>query len=158
MQRWHWRVAAVVAISITVAVSASSAYGSPELLAAGKATFYEDGIMEIVLKNRNLTCPECIGHVALLDCTHLATLVSLRYGGKVYEPLLVADCAARQHAPGLVRSGWAVDVEWQLAEQLGMTSPRRPLAYVEVYAYTEVKHGHEWPRKQLWRPRQPLPF
>jgi hypothetical protein len=101
------------------------------LAVTGTATYYADGVMADVVEYRQhvgqlAPCPECVGYVALLDPAHIGKRVWLKVPGRELEgPFLVADCAQRAHMARLVRSGWAVDVDWATAQRWQMAGPLR---------------------------------
>ena len=95
------------------------------LIASGLATRYDPGTMEQVYQNRlqwrQVTeCPECLGRVALLDCSRLDERVWLRVDGAWVGPVHVVDCAARHDRERLEKKGFAVDLSWLLAKWLGV--------------------------------------
>lgn len=61
----------------------------------GRAGRYYEGIMEIVLENRNLSADGYLGAVALESCAHIGETVFLKFGGGWEGPYLVADCGNR---------------------------------------------------------------
>jgi hypothetical protein len=102
--------------------------GSP-LPVAGKAMYYNPGIMQQVLAYRMqlgqvAPCGECVGYVALLRKGDLGRRVWLRWSdGAVEGPFLVIDVAARHHVSLLLSRGWAVDVDYATAMRHGMNRP-----------------------------------
>ena len=93
------------------------------LIATGLATRYDPGVMEQVYQNRlqwhQVTpCPECVGRVALLDCSRLDERVWLRVDGAWTGPVHVTDCAAGHDQIQLKKKSWAVDLGWLLAKAL----------------------------------------
>ena len=95
------------------------------LIASGMATRYDPQVMEQVYQNRlhwgQVTeCPECLGRVALLDCSRLDERVWLRVDGAWVGPVHVVDCAASHDRDGLKKKRFAVDLGWLLAKWLGV--------------------------------------
>lgn len=115
------------------------------LVIVGQATFYGPGVMDTVVANRAawgqaVTCSDCLGYVALADAAYIGHKVWLRRPGyQVEGPFMVADCARVQDRPNLERSGWAVDVDYGIAQRWGM---RGPLPGVEVYVASAGKITH----------------
>jgi hypothetical protein len=99
-------------------------YSQTALPYTGTATYYNPGIMELVLRYRTRIgqigpCPDCVGYVALSRAGDIGRKVWIRYGSDVVGPLLVIDCAAPWDFYRL-DGWWAVDVSWQLAERWRM--------------------------------------
>lgn len=73
-------------------------------------------------------CPECakgVG-VAVLDCSWIGRRIWLRGPDRrIVGPLVVADCAQREHRQVLERRGWVVDVPYALAMTWSMKGPVR---------------------------------
>ena len=95
------------------------------LIASGMATRYDPDVMGQVYQNRlrwgQVTeCPECLGRVALLDCSWLDERVWLRVDGAWVGPVHVADCAANHDQAALKKKKFAVDLGWLLARWLGV--------------------------------------
>ena len=95
------------------------------LIASGLATRYDPGTMDQVYQNRQrwgqvTECPECLGRVALLDCSRLDERVWLRVDGAWLGPVHVVDCAAGHDRERLVKKNFAVDLGWLLARWLGV--------------------------------------
>ena len=95
------------------------------LIAAGFATRYDADVMERSYQNHlrmgHVTpCPECVGRVALLDCSRLDDRVWLRVDGEWTGPIHVTDCAAGHDRDGLEKRRWAVDLSWPLAKLFGV--------------------------------------
>jgi hypothetical protein len=95
------------------------------LLVFGLATYMNPGVAEAVTANRI-----DYGHVAqgadpgravaLLDREHVGKTVWLQApGGRVVE-VVVVDCASGHDRARLERTGWAVDLSWELAVELGV--------------------------------------
>jgi hypothetical protein len=103
------------------------------LLVAGLAMYYEPGIFEEVLHNRQLPpCTECIGYVALLEPEHIGGQVWLRpFGQAPIGPFYVVDCGPQSPTAKaqLKARGWAVDVDPATWQRLGL--PKRPVS-IEV--------------------------
>ena len=106
------------------------------LIVSGLATRYSPDLMDQVVANRvrwgqlepGTDPARC---VALLDCS-LGNEVWLEMpGGRIAGPFVVADCAQENHRTGLIASGWAVDLSYELAMELGVMD--RPLAGVKVW-------------------------
>lgn len=99
------------------------------LLVTGLATYYEPGLFEEVLHNRQLPpCAECIGYVALLEPEYIGGQVWLRLEGQEpIGPFLIVDCGPQDPVAKatLKTRGWAVDVDWATWQRLGL--PRRPV-------------------------------
>ena len=108
------------------------------LIASGMATRYSPETMDQVYQNRLRwghvqPCSECVGRVALLDCSRLGQRVWLELPtGAIIGPVLVADCAASHHAEVLQDRGFAVDLSFELAESLGVVDA--PLPGVRVWS------------------------
>jgi hypothetical protein len=112
------------------------------LLIAGSATYYNPGLMDEVYANRLAwgqvqPCGECVGMVALLDAERIGERVWLSFDGGASHvgPMLVVDCATAAHRADLVRRGWAVDVDWDTWQRLGL--PKMPVP-VQVYVSRET--------------------
>jgi len=96
------------------------------LIASGMATRYSPETMDQVYQNRLRwghvqPCSECVGQVALLDCSRLGQRVWLESpSGAIVGPVLVVDCAASHHTDMLLERGFAVDLSYELAESLGV--------------------------------------
>jgi len=109
------------------------------IIAEGKATRYNPGVMEQVVANRlrwgqlNLDRPHA-GYVALADCKYLNRMVSLEIPGQgSFGPFLVADCGAEEHQQYLQDIGFAVDLSWQLAVRFGAV--QAPIRGVKVFLH-----------------------
>lgn len=107
------------------------------VIASGMATRYNPGVMETVVANRELwgqlpadTDPgRC---VALLECERIGDSVWVeKPDGAVYGPFVVADCAARQDRARLVHLGFAVDLSYEAALEIGVVDG--PLRGVRVW-------------------------
>ena len=96
------------------------------IIASGIATRYDPLVMDAVIENRSRwnqidASLDVRGYVALLDCERLGELVWLQApGGQVVGPVMVADCAQDAHRAELAHSGFAVDLSWELALELGV--------------------------------------
>jgi hypothetical protein len=65
-------------------------------------------------------CPECIGSIALVRAGDINRRVWLQIDAETVEgPFLVVDCAARQHVPRLLRTGWGADLDYATAKRWG---------------------------------------
>ncbi len=91
----------------------------------GMATFYAEGVMERVARNRGLSFK---GHgfkggVALMNCGDIGDYVWIKRGTQ-YEfegPFLVVDCSSREHLYfNVVINGIAVEVDWETSRRWGM--------------------------------------
>ena len=107
------------------------------LIVSGLATRYAPDTMSEVVQNRvrwgqvDLSV-EHDGYVALLDAEHIGRTVYLEMpDGTVSGPHLVADCAQEKHRGSLIERGWAVDLSYELAMELGVTNG--PLPGVRVW-------------------------
>ena len=107
------------------------------LIASGLATRYNPSVMDAVVANRvewgdvDLSIPH-VDYVALMDADHLGEQVWLELpDGRVSGPHLVVDCAARHHRAELKAKGFAVDLSFSLAQDLGVIDA--PLAGVKVW-------------------------
>ena len=106
------------------------------LIASGMATRYDPGVMRVVVSNRIMwgqlpidTDPaRC---VAMLDCDLIGDQVWVELGGNVHGPLTVADCAAMQDVARLAHLRFAVDLSWELAQELHVID--RPVHGVKVW-------------------------
>lgn len=109
----------------------------------GIATYYAYGIMEQVLQNRiawgQITTADinrckaagngtCAGYVATMRKGDMGRVIWVRGDGKyrggqdlVIGPLLVIDMGAQKDIPDLVAKNFVVDLQYQLAQQFGMT-------------------------------------
>lgn len=119
------------------------------LIAKGKATHYNPGLMDLVLANRirwghltpqHLAQPH-IGYVALRDACHIGSLVWMRFLGTVKPddveqdwagPFLVIDCGAVKDYEYLDRIGFAIDLSYELAVRYNTVG--RPIQNVQVWA------------------------
>lgn len=107
------------------------------LIASGLATRYDDGVMARVVANRvawgqlDLATPHD-SFVALLECDQIGNRVWLELpDGSVSGPHLVADCGAQHDRDDLEAKGFAVDLSYALAQELGVMDA--PLAGVKVW-------------------------
>ena len=119
-----------------MAILLSVALVWPPLVAEGRATRYDPGVMDQVIANRlrwgqlDLSQPHR-DYVALADCGRLNEQVWLLLAdGRVSGPHLVADCGAAHDQAHLAAIGFAVDLSWELAVALGALDA--PLAGVRV--------------------------
>ena len=98
------------------------------LIASGMATRYDPGVMQPTVANRirwghvpsGTDAAECL---ALMDCQRLGNLVWLEHGGTVDGPYTVCDCAQARHRDYLTRIGFAVDLSYELAQELELPMP-----------------------------------
>lgn len=118
----------VVYILIALAVALlflSQVEASPpprtQLPATGQATYYGDGIMQTVLRNRLRwghiqpgQCPACIGYVAMLWPADIGRAVCVEVNGQTYGPYLSIDVASSRDRPALIADGWILDVQYQV--------------------------------------------
>jgi len=108
-----------LSVSVPAPIVQTETHGGTRLPATGWATYYGDGIFEQVLANQlrydNIqpdTCPACVGNAAMLWPEDLDRIVCLlTEDGREYGPLWVVDSAASQHRQALIDSGWVVDLE-----------------------------------------------
>jgi hypothetical protein len=112
-------------------------------VAQGKATRYNPGVMDAVIGNRirwgqlDVGQPNR-GYVALADCGYLNQRVVIELpDGSFTGPYLVADCGAEQDQEHLQEIGFAVDLSWEVAQDLGVMD--RPLRGVKVYRFSGGK-------------------
>ena len=106
------------------------------LLASGMATRYAPGKMQAVVANRIMwghlpegTNPaEC---VAMLDCETIGNQVYVEVDSVIHGPYIVADCAAKQDIARLAYLRFAVDVSWEIAQEMGVIDD--PLRGVKVW-------------------------
>jgi|WetSurMetagenome_2_1015567.scaffolds.fasta_scaffold1129275_2 hypothetical protein len=100
-----------------------------ELLVAGLAMYYEPGLFEEVMHNRQLPpCVECIGYVALAEPAYIGGQVWLRpFGQAPLGPFYVVDVGPQDPVAKakLQERGWAVDVDPATWQRLGL--PKRPV-------------------------------
>ena len=95
------------------------------MIASGLATRYDPGVMDQVVENRvdwGQVDPSllALGYVALLDCERIGEPVWLEHpDGRVVGPVVVADCAQEEHREELIGRGFAVDLSYELAVELG---------------------------------------
>lgn len=107
------------------------------LVASGIATRYAPQVMDVVVANREMyfqidTSIEVRGYVALLEREHLGRIVWLESpDGAVVGPVMVADCASEHDRDRLAALGWAVDLSWELAQELGVIDA--PMAGFKVW-------------------------
>lgn len=124
----------VVIAALFVGASLLPPHPGTQLPASGLATYYNPGIFEQVIANRERwgqinrdDCPKCVGYAALLWPADLGRMVCVDGFG----PLLVVDMAAAHHRAGLIAKGWVIDLDWPVWEALGY--PNRPaIVTVEV--------------------------
>lgn len=96
------------------------------LIASGVATRYDPGVMDTVVANRIMwgevdPTIEVKGYIALLDCKWKGHIVAIEApDGRIIWPVMVADCAAAQDRRRLIQTGFAVDLSWELAQELGV--------------------------------------
>jgi hypothetical protein len=105
------------------------------LIASGKATRYNPGVMDRVVENRlgwhQLTQQQvdnALGFVALADKQYIGRYVLIELPtGEMKGPYLVADCGARQDQEHLDGIGFAVDLSYELAQDIltRMDAPRQ---------------------------------
>ena len=106
-------------------------------VAEGKATRYNPGVMDEVVNNRikwgqlDLTAPHR-GYVALADCDYIGETVFLKVPERgLAGPYLVADCGAQHDQRHLQSIDFAVDLSWEVAQELDVIGA--PLYGVTVY-------------------------
>jgi hypothetical protein len=107
----------------------SAGDGPPEvslvLIAEGKATRYNPGVMDRVVANRLLwrhitreQVKAAAGFVAVADKRHLGRMVYIEWpDGRKTGPYLVVDCGRARDQEHLRKIGFAVDLSYELAEQ-----------------------------------------
>ena len=112
------------------------------LIAKGKATRYDPGVMLEVVANRvawGQLDPARRGYrgfVAVADCEYVGETVWLQLpDGEFVGPYLVADCGRACDQERLARIHFAVDLSWRVALHLGVVD--RPMDNVKVYMATE---------------------
>lgn len=111
------------------------------LLVSGTATRYNPGVMERVVHNRiewgHIEDDGLhLGYVAVEDCAYLGEKVVLLLPSGVYHgPYLVADCASSVDSDYLHSIGFAVDLSYRVAVDLGVINA--PLHGVSVFLYGE---------------------
>lgn len=138
----------LIALGVAL-LSATPTHANVAPIAKGQATYFNKGIMEVVIANRGLqdevaACKDCQGTVALNEPKWIGQKVILVHEGREYGPLLVVDCAEQSvEAAALKRRGWAVDVSWELAHLLGMAQRRMPLPYVEIYLFEDMREQQQ---------------
>lgn len=115
-------------------------------VAEGKATRYDPGLMDQVVENR-LTWRQLDldqahrDYVALADCAYLNRRALLVLAdGRLSGPHLVADCGAAGDQSHLDDIGFAVDLSWELARELGAV--QAPLRGVRVYLIPRTLEVH----------------
>jgi len=105
-------------------------YGQTILPVTGKIMFYNPGIMEIVIKNRQKAgdiseCGDCIGFAALLRAGDLDRKIWIQFADELVEgPFHVVDVAAPQHVLMLLGKEWVADVDYETAMRWRMAGPR----------------------------------
>ena len=82
----------------------------------GYATYYNPGIMEKVVVNRERwgqlpDCEDCVGYVAMLWPGDLGRTVCVNAGTGIYGPYQVADVAAGHHRSELIKKDWVLDAD-----------------------------------------------
>lgn len=95
------------------------------LIASGMVTRYNPGVMQEVVANRiswghlpaGTNPADC---VALLDCEQIGNRVWVEVDSVIYGPYTVADCAAAQDIARLAHLRFAVDVSWEIAQEMGV--------------------------------------
>lgn len=96
---------------------------------AGRAMYYNPGIMETVLSFRlqagHVTqCGNCVGYAALLSAEDLNRKVWIEWGdGAIEGPFLVIDAAAKHHVTSLMQRNWVIDIDYATAMRHGMNQP-----------------------------------
>jgi hypothetical protein len=116
------------------------------LAASGKATRYNPGVMDIVVKNRlnwgHITQEQvdsAQGFVALRDKGNIGDRVLLELpDGSFAGPYLVVDCGKATDQEHLDKIGFAVDLSYELAEK-HLTNINVPLRDVKVWLFSEGK-------------------
>ena len=119
------------------------------LIAEGKATRYNPGVMDQVVANRlqwRQITPEQVnraeGFIALADRRHLGRMAWIEWpSGEVSGPFLVVDCGAEKDLERLRQIGFAVDLSYELAERY-LERMDAPLRGVKVYLGPE-REGEE---------------
>lgn len=107
------------------------------VIASGMATRYNPGVMTAVVANRVMwsQLPEGTDPgrcVALMECERIGDTVWIeKPDGVVYGPYIVADCAARQDRDRLAQLGFAVDLSYKAALEIGVVDG--PLRGVKVW-------------------------
>lgn len=110
------------------------------LIASGKATRYNPGVMDVVVQNRlkwkQITAAqvaEVQGFVALADKKHIGQKVLIELpDGEFVGPFLVVDCGQAAHQAYLKRIGFAVDLSYELGKKY-LEHIDRPLWGVKVW-------------------------
>lgn len=86
----------------------------------GRATYYDEGLMEQVAANRGKSLEGYAGGVALNRAGDVGRRVWLQWGdGTTTGPHLVVDCANRRHFGERERQGLVVEVDAQTAQRRG---------------------------------------
>jgi hypothetical protein len=110
------------------------------LVAAGKATRYNPGIMDTVVRNRlrwgHVTQEQvdrARGFVALADKAFIGREIVLELpNGELAGPFLGVDCGRDVDQAHLQEIGFAVDLSWELAQRF-LTNINMPLHGVRVW-------------------------
>jgi hypothetical protein len=111
------------------------------IIASGKATSYNPGVMDGVVANRvkwkhiDITQPH-IGYVALQDKRYLGKRIFLEFPGGYFEgPFLVADCGKESDQEHLNEIDFSVDLSYELAVRYGVV--KKPLWGVKVWLVSD---------------------
>lgn len=102
--------------------------------ARGMATFYSAGVMQSVLRNRNMhLSPGDIAAVALIDPVYIGRRVWIKPQGLPLEgPFLVADCANAADMDRLAERDIILDVDRETATRWNMNAPYPVAVYLEA--------------------------
>ena len=94
----------------------------------GLITYYADGVMDEVYRNRLAwghvqPCAECIGMAAMLDRDHIGQQVWIDGPLGIEGPFLVVDCGNAAHRKQQEARHLIAEVDYQTAMRWGMKGP-----------------------------------
>jgi len=107
------------------------------LALVGMCTYYSDGLMETVAANRGLECAECVGMVALADCSMIGARVWVNGEGD----FLVADCGTFLTPGRIAEVDYQTAIRWQMAGPVKCAVTEEPIARSEIPDRGGIQEG-----------------
>lgn len=100
----------------------------------GTAAFYDRGVMQQVLRNRNLAPrPDLNGYAAVTDCGLLGKVAVAEIMGGAPERFLIADCSATMDLSTQISRRQVIEVDWETAVRHGLnTIGRGPATLLRI--------------------------
>lgn len=105
------------------------------LVVSGWTSGYSEGVMDTVVTNRlrwDHIDPSVshLGYVVMLDREHLGRTVWMEFeSGRIYGPVMVADCAEGKAKAGYRANGMELELSYELQQEIGL-----PQHNVKVWA------------------------